>query len=226
MPSEVTVYGLELDIEASLLILAAGVTLWAYTSYLLRAWQDSIKPSVGSWLIWGITTAIEAITYESVSEDRFQTLVFYLSAVCCVFLAMIIWVVARAEKREGLGWSDGFCIVATVAALSVWYHYQNVLWAHLIMVAAVPISFIPSWLHAMKEPNAEHAVPWLLWTIGDFLTGMLILMRYEGHDIETLYIATEFLCHALMLLVVVIGQLVVGFITHLRKRRERRIEAL
>lgn len=225
MPTEVTIYGYTINVEASVLITAAGVTLWAYAAYLLRAWQDTIKPSVGSWLIWGVTTGVEAITYRSVSEDWLQSVVFYMSAVCCLFLALIIWVVARAEKRAGLSWSDGFCIIATIAALGVWYYYQNVVWAHLIMVAAVPVSFIPSWLHAVKKPHEEHAVPWLLWTIGDFLTGVLILMRFQGHDIETLYIATEFACHALMLLVVVIGQLIVGFTSYLRSRRLRRIEA-
>lgn len=182
-------------INEVILALAALCTIVAYIVYFTQTVDGTTQPNRWSWFIWSGTTLLEALTFQGVSGEWMKAAVFFVSAGCVVITTMIIW---KRSEQEIPKLTEVFCVVATIAAIWVWYHYQEVWWAHVIMILAIPVSFMPTWKDGLDNPGSEHWGAWLLWSVGDALVLYLIYVNLD--DIRELpYIAVELACHAYML---------------------------
>lgn len=177
-----------------ILIFAAALSVAAYGYYT----KDVAKKQSGnkwSWIIWLVSTAVEASTYLAVNGDVLNASIFFLSAICCVYVAWKVW---RSSKWELPDMIDLACLIATFLALALWLGYHETWWAHIVAILAIPISFIPISREAWKHPRRERSLAWILWSIADFLTLIAIYLRAENLEKELLYIVVELACHALM----------------------------
>lgn len=174
------------------MVAAAAVTILAYIIYFVNLVWGETAPNRWSWLIWSGATLIEALTFNEVSGDSLQGSIFFISSACCFIITLAIWV--RSKWKWPSFW-ELVCLVASAAALVLWLHYGLTLIAHLVMVAAVPVAFIPTWLAASADARKEKTSAWMIWTVGDALTLWLILSRLKEFD-ELPFIIMELLCHA------------------------------
>jgi hypothetical protein len=156
----------------------------AYFRDIIR--RDPIAPNRWSWLVWSAATAVEAMTYEAVSSDLIKAVAFFVSAGSCVVITLTIWRRATWKKPD---WSEMACIVASVVALILWLYFRLTLVAHIVMIIAVPIAFIPTWRDAWRRPEGERSI--------------VILLRYES-PAELPYAVVEFLCHGIMWIIVAV----------------------
>ncbi len=175
------------------LALAMAFNLLGYASYWRGIRNDLVKPNRSSWLIWSAVTTAEALTYQAVNPGLLQNLVFFLSASSCLFVTFAIWRQSTLQPPNRIDW---FCMAITLVALMIWFVFQERLIAHLVMVAAVPISFIPTWVSAAKEKEREANPAWGLWTLGDIATLIIILSTSNNHGSDLPYIIMELGCHA------------------------------
>ncbi len=201
MFTEITIFGASGTPASFVLIFTAvACATYAYVRYYLHTLEDVIRPNPWSWGIWGVTTLVEAITYNAFSEDWIQSLIFYWSAICCL---VVTYKVLRTGKPQWPTLTEWLSVVATLAALVVWLVFHETWWAHFIMIVAVPISFFPIWAETWNEPHKEHNASWVWWSIGDLLAFILILTRFSGDGRELWYAGVEFACHFGMLLIVI-----------------------
>lgn len=177
-----------------MLIAAIAFGIAAYVEYFRDIQNEVITPNRWSWLIWSVATAMEALTYEAVSDDWVKGIAFFISAMCCFWVTILIWRKATWKKPD---WTEIVSIVASGLALVIWLQFQLTLWAHLLMVLAVPIAFLPTWKSATKNPKNEKSRAWGLWSIGDLLTLLVILVRLDKVE-ELPFILVEFACHAVV----------------------------
>lgn len=177
-----------------ILVAAIAFIVVAYVQYYRDIQNEVVAPNRWSWLIWSAATAMEALTYEAVSEDWMKGIVFFISAICCFGVTMLIWGRAKWKRPD---WTEVVCVIASGLALLLWLQFQLTLWAHLLMVLAVPIAFVPTWKSAIGNPNNERSRAWGLWSIGDLLTLLLILVRLDKVE-ELPFILVEFACHAIV----------------------------
>jgi len=92
--------------------------------------------------------------------------------------------------------TEALCVVACTAALALWLAFSQAFWAHMLVVAAVPISFLPTWASVAGDPMRERSPAWGLWTLGDLAT-LLVAARHGGAGAgEYAYLLVELLCHA------------------------------
>jgi SET domain len=175
------------------LALAMSFNLLGYASYWRGIRNDLVRPNRSSWLIWSAVTTAEALTYQAVNPGLLQNLVFFVSASSCLFVTFAIWRQSIIQSPSRIDW---FCMAITVVALLIWWIFQEKLVAHLVMVAAVPISFIPTWVSAAKDPSREANPAWGLWTLGDLATLIIILSTTNNHGADLPYIVMELGCHA------------------------------
>lgn len=175
------------------LALAMSFNLLGYWSYWRGIRDDLVRPNRSSWLIWSAVTTAEALTYQAVNPGHLQNLVFFVSASSCLFVTIAIW---RQSIIQSPSRIDLFCMAITVVALLIWWIFQERLIAHLVMVAAVPISFIPTWVSAAKDPSRETNSAWGLWTLGDLATLIIILSTTNNQGADLPYIVMELGCHA------------------------------
>lgn len=173
--------------------IAVAGTLAGYGVYLVSLKRQLVQPNRASWLIWSAATAVEAATYAAVNAGALQGWVFGCSALACVAVTLGIW---RRSVWEAPSRGEVICIVACLAALVLWIASRNAFWAHLLVVAAVPVSFWPTWASVLEDRARERSPAWGLWTVGDLATLLVAARGGDQQASEYLYVLVELLCHA------------------------------
>ena len=181
-----------MTIEAWFFI-AVLLSLAGYGVYLAGLRRHLVEPSRASWLIWAVATGVEAATYLAVNPGRPQGAIFVLSALSCVVVTLSMW---RRSRWSTPSATESVCMAASLAAIILWLPLQETFWAHMLVVAAVPLGFWPTWASVMEDRARERSPAWGLWTLGDLAT-LIIATKTPGFGIgEYAYIFVELLCHA------------------------------
>lgn len=180
------------SVSIVLFLISAILGVVAYVFYFKDTNRSSIKPNKWSWLIFSITTLLEALTFNEVSGDLLKSSVFFVSAFCCVAVTILIWSRAEWQKPD---WTEWFCLVASAVAVVVWIGFGDAWWAHLIMIISVPIAFLPIYREAISNWQSEYTPAWSLWTLGDLAALILVLYRLDIIE-EVPYALVEMLAHA------------------------------
>lgn len=178
-------------------LVAIVASFTGYAIYLAGLNRRLVEPNRASWLIWGSMTLVEAVTYAAVNPGTLQSAVFLLSAVACLVIAASLWRRSRWSAPDAI---ESACMAAGLAAILLWLVFRETFWAHMLMVAMVPVSFWPTWRSVFADRARERSPAWGLWSVGDLAT--LILATQTDHTNaahgigEYAYILVELGCHA------------------------------
>lgn len=174
-------------------LLAVLASFAGYAIYLAGLQRRLVEPNRASWLIWGSATLVEAVTYAAVNPGTPQAIVFLLSAAACLTVALSLWRRARWAAPDAL---EIACMALALAAIPLWLVFSEAFWAHMLVVAAVPVSFWPTWRSVWADRARERSPAWGLWAVGDLAT-LLLALRTGGQGVgEYAYILVELACHA------------------------------
>ena len=174
-------------------LIAVGFGFSGYAVYLAGLRRQLVRPNRASWLIWSAATGLEALTYAAVNPGAPQGWVFAVSALACGAVTLGIW---RRSSWAPPSDTEAFCIGACMIALIVWIVFREAFWAHMLVVAAVPVSFWPTWASVWRDRANERSPAWGLWTFGDLATLLLAVRAGQPGFAELAYVVVEFLCHA------------------------------
>src|ERR1700754_3057656 len=133
-----------------LFLLALAASLAGYATYLTGLKRNLVEPNRASWLIWSAATAVEASTYAAVNPDGLQRWVFLFATIACVAITIALW---RRSAWSLPTRTEAFCIGVSLSALAVWAMFRDAFWAHMLVVVAVPISFLPTWAGVGTAPR-------------------------------------------------------------------------
>jgi hypothetical protein len=186
------------------LFAAMFLSISGYGLYWLGIHRQLVRPNRSSWLIWSAVTTIEALTYQALNEGLAQNIVFFVAAASCLFITLAIW---RQSAWQRPSDAELICIAIALCALVIWFGFQSRFWAHILVVAAVPVSFLPTWISAWQDKRRELSPAWGLWALGDFATLMLILSGPSQHGTDLPYIVIELICHASIWLMIGLGSI-------------------
>lgn len=174
-------------------LVALAASFAGYAAYLAGLQRHLVEPNRASWLIWSAATAVEASTYAAVNPDAPQRWVFLFATIACLAITVALW---RRSAWSRPSRSEGLCIAASLSALAIWAMFRDAFWAHMLVVAAVPVSFWPTWMSVRADRGRERSPAWGLWTVGDLAT-LLVAARTPGSPVgEYAYILVELVCHA------------------------------
>lgn len=190
-----------------LLIFGTVFSVSAYVLYGAAIRRDVVEPNRASWLIWSGTTLVEAMTYGAVNVYALQTIVFFVSALACLLVTAAIWRHGRMGRPT---FSEAACIALSAASVAIWLIFRDAWWAHLVVLAAIPISFYPTWASAWRNPASEQSPAWGLWTIGDALVLGFVLLQARSAATELPFVVFEFASHAAVWLLVGLGSVMPG----------------
>ncbi|MFA6117155.1 MAG: SET domain-containing protein-lysine N-methyltransferase [Sphingomonas sp.] len=174
-------------------IVAIVCSLGGYAVYLTGLRRQLVQPNRASWLIWSAATAVEAGTYAAVNPGALQSWVFALASIACIIVTIGIW---RRSNWAAPSRGEMICMAACLAALIVWIVSSNAFWAHMLVVAAVPVSFWPTWESVWQDRTRERSPAWGLWTVGDLATLIVATRSGDQHVGEYAYLFVELACHA------------------------------
>lgn len=178
---------------------ALVLSLSGYALYLAGLRRHLVEPNRASWLIWAAAAGIEAATYAAVNPGAPQTWVFGLSAVACGIVTLTMWRRSRWRAPTPI---EGVCMAVSLAAIALWLAFHETFWAHMLVVAAVPISFWPTWASVWEDPTRERSPAWGLWALGDLAT-LIVTANSGARDVgEYAYVVVELLAHSSVWLMV------------------------
>jgi len=172
--------------------IAVGFSFAGYAVYLAGLKRALVRPNRASWLIWSAATALEAVTYAAVNPGAPQGWVFAISAIACIAVTLGIW---RRSAWAAPSTTESLCMAACLIALLLWAAFRETFWAHMLVVAAVPVSFWPTWASVWTDRTRERSPAWGLWTFGD-LAVLLLALRGPIGVAELAYVLVELVCHA------------------------------
>ena len=179
--------------------IAVLLSLAGYGVYLVGLRRHLVEPNRASWLIWAASAGVEAATYAAVNPRAPQAWVFGISALACIVVTTTMWRRSRWRPPSPV---EGVCMATSLAAIALWLAFHETFWAHMLVVAAVPVSFWPTWASVREDPARERSPAWGLWTLGDLAT-LLIASGTGATGIgEYAYIVVELLAHASVWLMV------------------------
>lgn len=184
--------------EVFLFTLSALLGITAYVLYFRDTHKSIIGPNRWSWLIWGVTTVVEVLTYFAVSGDILTSSVFIVSALSCIVITILVWKRMPWQKPSG---TEILTVLASIAALVIWLVFHEAWWAHVVMLIAIPVAFIPTFKAAWENWREEDSPAWIFWTISDFIAFLYVLHRFKSYE-ELPYAIIETLCHATMWIIV------------------------
>ena len=174
-------------------IVAVAASFLGYAIYLAGLKERLVEPNRASWLIWGGATTVEAVTYAAVNPGTPQSIVFLLSAACCLGVALALWRRSRWTAPDAV---ETACMGTSLAAIVLWLAFRETFWAHMLVVAMVPVSFWPTWRSVWANRARERSPAWGLWSVGDLAT-LLVATRTGSQDVgEYAYVVVELLCHS------------------------------
>lgn len=167
--------------------------LVGYGVYLVGLTRHLVEPNRASWLIWSTATAVEAATYAAVNPGAAQGWIFGMAAIACIVVTLAMW---RRSRWRAPAPGESVCMAACLASIALWLIFRQAFWAHMLVVAAVPVSFWPTWQSVWVDRARERSPAWGLWTLGDLAT-LMVATRQPGAPVgEYAYIYVELLCHA------------------------------
>lgn len=178
---------------------ALFLSLGGYATYLIGLRRHLVEPNRASWLIWAAAAAVEAVTYAAVNPGAPQVWVFGLSAAACATVTLTMW---RRSRWRAPSATESACMAASLAAIALWLAFHETFWAHMLVVAAVPVSFWPTWASAWQEPARERSPAWALWTLGDLATLLVAAHQPAAGVAEYAYVCVELAAHASVWLLV------------------------
>lgn len=180
-------------------IAAMTLSLMGYGIYLAGLRRHLVEPSRASWLIWSVATGVEAATYWAVNPGGVQGWVFTVSGMACIVITLAMW---RRSRWTLPSPTETACMAASLTAIILWLPLRETFWAHMLVVAAVPLGFWPTWVSVWQDRGRERSPAWGLWTLGDLAT-LIVATHNQGSGIgEYAYILVELLCHASVWLMV------------------------
>jgi hypothetical protein len=182
-----------------LLFLAASGLALGYFLYGLAIRRGLLEPSRASWLIWSAATLTEAATYSAVNHNAPQNFIFLFASGACMLVTIAVWRRSTWERPSIL---DSVSMAACTASIIVWTGFHHAWWGHVIMVVAIPISFLPTVISAYTNKTHEDSPAWGFWVIGDSAILLYVLLTTNGFSSELPYVIVELVCHATIWLMI------------------------
>jgi hypothetical protein len=178
-------------LELIFLVLSTAFATYAYVQYYADTVRQRISPNRWSWLIWCFTTGVEVFTFQLVSTDLKTTAVFGGSFIACVLTTFVIW---SSGSLKGPSRIELACLLASFAALAIAVLFNSAWWGHFIALAAIPVSFLPTYRSAYADWRMERSPSWLFWTLGDLFALAYVVLQL-GSARELPYAVVEAICH-------------------------------
>ena len=172
-------------------VLAVVFTIAAFLFYYSDLRRAKVSPNRISWIIWSLTTTLETISYIAVSHDLVKALYFIISSICSIAITIKIWTHSHWTKPN---YGEVVSVIFCFASIAIWIIFNSEWFAHVLLLIALPIAFLPTFRNGLKDYRNENSYAWILWAISDIFGITVIALRIRTYE-ELPYAILELFCH-------------------------------
>lgn len=181
-----------MDISTLLTISSSVLFLGFFVLYNKNILNSSIKPSIVSWGLFSLITLINAITYVIFTNDALKSALAFTDCFTCIVITCLILFKGQYSKLSIL---ENVIIILSILSLIVWYIFHSALYANLLLQPAYILAFIPTLRNALKNPENESALVWLMWALSFVLTIIVVVIRWENNWADFVNPMIAFILH-------------------------------
>lgn len=197
--------------------------LLGYVLYIALSLKREIDPNPLTWLMFSYGTAL--LTF--LEWDRGASIDLLILPFSCtvggVMVALLCWKRGKMHlPKDKWDWySFAIDIIATIGYLAAWgalvYGYirpewrELANWTFLVLsnISAIP-AFVPILRSTKRDPSAERAIPWLIWTSSYAVLAVLTFQQEGIGTVLFIYPVLNFILH---------GTMAILALPHRRKRK-------
>jgi len=156
---------------------AIGLTLTAFFPYIRSVINDSVKPHVFSWVIWGTTTFV---VFLAQLEDGGGAGAWPIgvSGIITLLIALLAYI-KRADIT--ITRTDWLFFVSAMSSLPFWYFTSDPLWAVVVLTTVDVLGFGPTVRKAYVSPHSESLLFFAIFTARN----LIVIMALENYSVTT-----------------------------------------
>jgi hypothetical protein len=175
---------------------AIVLTLIAFLPYIRSIINNSIKPHVFSWVIWGSTTFV--VFLAQLEDDAgVGAWPIGVSGIITIFIALLAYI-KRADIS--LTRADWLFFVSAMSSLPLWYLTSDPLWAVVVLTTVDVLGFGPTVRKAYSQPHSESVLFFSLFAARN----VIVIMALENYSITTVLFPVVIAASCLLLIVMIL----------------------
>ncbi|MFZ5593890.1 MAG: hypothetical protein ACOY4D_06470 [Pseudomonadota bacterium] len=176
--------------------IAIALTLAAFFPYIRSIINDTVKPHVFSWVIWGMTTLVVFLAQIN-DNGGVGAWPIGVSASITLFIALLAYIKRADITITRIDW---WFLVAAMSSLPLWYFTSDPLWAVVTLTTVDVLGFGPTVRKAYNFPYSESLLFFGLFTARNLIAIMALENRSATTVLFPAVIAAA--CALLMLMIV------------------------
>lgn len=158
-------------------VLAIGLTFIAFIPYIRSILNESVKPHVFSWVIWGITTFI---VFLAQLEDKGGAGAWPIGVSGSITIGIAL--LACTKRADiAIARTDWLFFLSALSSLPLWYLTSDPLWAVVVLTVVDVLGFGPTFRKAYTYPHSESLLFFGLFTARN----LIVIMALEHYSVTT-----------------------------------------
>lgn len=143
----------EFNYQWGLAIMSALISIGTIIYYARTILLGKVKPHMFTWLIWGIVTAVVAVT-QITSKGGPGSMLAVIVTVNCFIVAGLSYY--KGDKNFPL--SDKICLLGCIIAIALWPLMKAPLLSLVIVTIIDTFGFVPTLRKSYKNPQEENMI--------------------------------------------------------------------
>lgn len=156
---------------------AIVLTLFAFVPYIRSIINNTIKPHVFSWVIWGSTTFVVFLAALA-DKGGIGTWPIGVSGCITIFIAILAYLKRADVAITRMDW---VFFIAALSSLPLWYFTSDPLWAVVVLTTVDVLGFGPTLRKAYIYPHSESVLFFALFTVRN----LFVVIALEHYSLTT-----------------------------------------
>ena len=188
-----------MEIKEILGFLVVCMLLPAYSIYLIQIFKKEVKPTLSTWIIFSVATAINAISYLVATQIDYLSGVFLLTdAISC----SIICIMSVIFNRSSIKFKpfEKYYLFTAFMVVIFWIVTRNAFMSNLLIQMLIVIGYFPTVQNmVVNKKNTESFTLWSVELIA--ITISLYPAMVDGNLLSTIYSVRTCIMISVLLLI-------------------------
>lgn len=155
-------------------VVAGGFTVTAQLTYLINIIRKKVRPSILSWLGWGMLMGASFISQVVSKGWEWSQTGLVLGAIGCFIVATFAIVLKQFMLKKG----DWIFFVLGIICIFIYLSSKNPWYTTVYAITADFLLSLPTFLKAYKNPESEKTIAWNF-GLASWTLSLLICLNHD-----------------------------------------------
>lgn len=143
-------------------VIAGVLHVLGYAWYVRGVARSATVPNTASWCLWLVLSVMNLLSYVAVAGTWERSALPAMGSIACAIAFLLL---ARRGTLQRLTAGEWRIAVIALGSLVVWWSTRSAVAGNVVLLLAVALSFVPTYVGVVQGRSREHPLPWILWTL-------------------------------------------------------------